>query len=212
MSASNPADPSAKRKYRMLFKNGEMIVSGYDFRNSDRAPNFSYSLRTVVPAHKLQNPLPTTFRHLDIAFEISHEETHPIEGQLVLICSRPREYNQCVTFALKIRRWFPLAITKILNRIYRGSPDEKAFCGSVLGKNGYSIVVASCHSNVITFLSRSIQVLQFHAHTIQLLFRRNMERKRANRALAIEFLLEQQKQISYLENEYVLRAIFTFAK
>jgi hypothetical protein len=206
------ADPSTRRKYRMLFKNGEMIVSGYDLRKSDKETLCSYPTRMMVPRNKLQDPLPTTFHYLDIAFEISPEQTHPIDGPLVLICSRPREYSQCGTFAQNILRWFPLAITKIRNRIYRGSPDEKAFRRSASGRNSYINLIESCYSDVSTFLSRSIQVLQFHAHTIQLLFRRNVERKRTERASAIDYLLEQQKQILYLQNEYVLRNIFAFAK
>jgi hypothetical protein len=58
--------------------------------------------------------------------------------------------------------------------------------------------------------AHGFQKLNYYAHTIQLLFKKMVERKKTQRAAIIEYLLCGQTEIRYLWNEYVLRDVFTY--
>lgn len=58
--------------------------------------------------------------------------------------------------------------------------------------------------------AKGFQQLNYYAHTIQLLFKRLVERKKNQRAAIIEYLLCGQTENQYLGNEYVLRDILTY--
>jgi hypothetical protein len=182
----------------MLFKNGEMIVSGYQLHSA-------VSVGTnmdLTSLSKMANPLPTRFRYLRA--NIAKAQNNP---SMVIISTLPRHYGSVQP---KIQRKYDKAILNIRRALYWGSPDDiAAFRNRHIP---FTFCMIEMQDALNKFAQRALQVLNFHAHTIQLLFRRNVERKRKTRALVIHYLLEQQKQIRYLQNEYVLRNILSFSK
>ncbi len=137
MSAATPS--TKKRKYRMLFKNGEIIVSGYLVR----CPKITIHSCVYDDAEKAR--------------------------KVKVISSPTRNYGYCSYGDLCLqRRGFQVALHRIYMRLNQEVQDEPVESQSPIW-------------------GRSCQVLHFYAHTIQLLFRRNVERKCTKRALAIEY-------------------------
>lgn len=204
LSSQSPPHPisqlptSSDRKYRKLYKNGEVVVSGYLLHSAVSAgPNMDLTCLS-----KMANPLPTRFRYLRANIrQVQHVPP------MAIIYTVPRHYGS-INFNIERKYW--KTILKIRKTLYRGSPDDIALSGNMLHPFAFDMI--EIQDAQYKFAQRALQVLNFHAHTIQLLFRRNVERKRKTRALVIHYLLEQQTHISYLQNEHVLRNILTFSK
>ena len=60
------------------------------------------------------------------------------------------------------------------------------------------------------FASRSWQMLNFHAHTIQLFFKYVVRKKQIERMRAVDYLHRQQTENHYLADVLVLQNIFSF--
>ncbi len=184
------------KKYRMLFSNGEMIVSGYPLHIEDRS-----AVNIPIPKDVVALPSPPALRWITPRIRDGDMICDNKEYVIFVMTKRnygdrtfvPDEYEPCVT--------------RIRKTLFENSP--------------YAITVENYaaflqHPRFVhirpQFRMRAIQVLHFHAHTIQLLFRRNVERKRLNRCLVLEYLMMQQEEVHYLQNELVLRDMFTFCK
>lgn len=77
-----------------------------------------------------------------------------------------------------------------------------------------SVDIQGCTDKVSSAVMhiRAYQMVNYYAHTIQLLMRRFVEKRKNERAIVIEYLLQQQNELNYLSNEYVLRNILTFGR
>jgi hypothetical protein len=168
-----------KRPYRILFTNGEMIVSGYSLRMSSPP----VTLHEKIPLSIMQNPLPTTFHYLNVKVA-AVPSNHDV---LCHMTASPRHYGVQKYTSITLRHI--RVVQKIRKRLLESKDIPFRLCDK-----------------------RAFQLLHFYAHTIQLLFRRNLEKKRNMRCHALEYLLAQQNDVAYMQNEYVMRSIFCFDK
>jgi hypothetical protein len=184
--------------YRMLFANGEMVVHGYPLHNAKQTVLYIPFLPENVFLPKTR-----TLHWLNVALRDAG-----------LQCGK-KVYSVLVTstrhYGLPARPVlygpYTSCIERIATKLLAATPDGEWLRRNAGGKQTYGYRAIK---NV--YRDRAIQVLHFHAHTIQLLFRRMVEKKRLNRCLVLEFLLEQQGENHYLQNELVMRDVFTFCK
>ncbi len=166
---------------RILFKNGTVLVSGYNFQRSflsllDRDPAMMFVERSEV----------------NWAYVHAGHYVHPLR-----IVDDTGFSRNVKIMKLPTKRVVLLRPRLGYNWNYSAFLHYKKLIEDVGARTGSQ---------------RGWQLINFHAHTIQLLFRRFLERVRTQRASVIDYLLEHQSDVRYLQNEFVIREIIGFSK
>jgi hypothetical protein len=180
--------PPQRKPMRILFKNGTVLVSGYNFQRSflsllDHDPAMMFVERSevnwaYVHAGHYVHPL----RIVDDTGFSRNVEMRKLPTKRVVVLRPRRCYNWNYSVFLRYKK---------------------------LMENGLARLAGV---NKVLYVEHFWQLINFHAHTIQLLFRRFLERVRTQRASVIDYLLGQQSDVRYLQNEFVIREIIGFSK
>ncbi len=187
-----------KQPYRMLFANGEMVVHGYPLHNAKQTVFYIPFL-----AENIFLPKTRTLHWLNVALRDAGLQCG--KKLYSVVVTSTRHYGLHTDPLLYAS--YTSCIERIARKLLEATPDGEWLARNVAWKGSYGYRAIK---NV--YRDRAIQVLHFHAHTIQLLFRRMVEKKRLNRCLVLEYLMMQQEEVHYLQNELVLRDMFTFCK
>jgi hypothetical protein len=187
------ADPSSlllppqPKPMRILFKNGTVLISGYNFQRSvlcwlDHDPAMMFVDRSEV----------------NWAYVHAGHHVHPLRIVDDKGFSREKitKLPTKRVVLLRPRRWYNWNYSMFL--LYKKLTEDGLARLPVVDQGLY--------------VENFWQLINFHAHTIQLLFRRFMERVRTRRACVVDYLLEQQSDVRYLQNEFVIREIIGFSK
>jgi hypothetical protein len=233
-SASAKRSKTATQR-RVMYTNGEMSIHGYNvnyqttytFVQSSNCLLFYVEGSQLAAAYRDCAIISLQHSHTKIMFDKdlfrycgydaaatlppSTGAAEPNVVRKFLIYSKPKNYGYYadrfdVTRGLQDHLFFRYRnrILRIQDDLVRRSPEPQQMKDMYFALPSYTR--STSHSAKV-YGQRAVQVLHYHAHSIQLFFRRVAERRRLG---LLHFLMEQQTSISYLHCEYVMRDIAAF--
>ncbi len=236
-TSSSPKRSKKATQRRVLYTNGEMSVDGYQlhfqtkhtFLLSRNYLFFYVDGSQMAPAYRNCAIIRLRYSWTKIMFDASTTELYGYRAAAAaaaaglppptaaaterkfMVYSKPKNYGYYAdqydaTRGLTDNVFFRyrMRILRVQDDLVRRSPEPLAM------KNTYfslDPIRRSTSYSAKVYGQRAVQVLHYHAHTIQLFFRRVAEKRRL---AVLHLLMEQQTSISYLHCEYVMRDIVAF--